>query len=578
MKFLQTLKQKHVLLLVVISAILVIAVRLAAPFEVGKDQSVQLEAAQRLVEGKGLTTTNEVAQTSLDVAVEQQLKYLTWWPPGFSLLVAAFLYAGLPLSFTLKFIYALIALAGWIGWGLLAQRFMAQPIYIGQKTFRVNLLLAILLPVFFTPPQGGTDIFLWAGIPFFFMLLTRSDDTRRQLINAAIAGLLFGCLYTIRYVSVFLGFAAMLILFQVAYPNIKTFIKRYAVFSLASLIFILPVTVYVRLYSQAVINNIPEEINPVENTITWLTLLNDFLLSSPVVSNAIFGFSLLEMVVYKLNWNWLIYLFGIFCLVVLLSVPLVLWQSQKDNAILFRQDRSLSLSLLPLSLLFFLSALLFAEYGEFISIRRYYDPIVFCNIFIFYEIASARLVKPVFQKMAMGFVASFLLYVCVVLPALVFVPERRDFVVRLIVSFSPSKNLKYASTSQPVQYPSNNLYSLKEGSRLKIKELYAANPDALFFVEEYGYFIYDEFKGGPMPGERLRVFLRKGYWQQAYTNKPIKMFWILNADTPTDFVPTDKQRIIYSDLYERTKIIEIECPTGQLFPTTPQITNVNNAN
>jgi hypothetical protein len=566
--------QSKVFLLIIISALLVTAARIAAPFEVGKDQASQLEAAQRLVEGKGLTTTNDVPQHSLDVTKAQKPKHLTWWPPGFSLLVAAFLYAGLPLLFTLKFIFALMTLVGWIGWGLLAQNFIKQPIHLGQRTFRIDLMLAILLPVFFTPLWSGTDLFLWAGIPFFFLLLLRSDDTQRQFVYVALAGLLFGCLYAIRYASVFLGLTAMLILFQLAYPSIQAFIKRAAVFSLASSVFILPVTLYVRFYAQGAISIVPaEEAQIIERTTPLLTRFDDFLRCLPAAWTAVSGFPLIDMVVYKLNWDWLTYLSAIFCLLVLLGIPTVLWISQKENALLFQKDRTLSLSLIPLSLVTFLSALVFADLGHFLKVRRYYEPIVLCSVFIFYEIVSSRLVKQIFQTIAKGFVASFLLYICVFLPVLAMIPERRDFVATLMLGYTPSQNLNYASTSQPVTFPSVNIYSRKEGSRLKLKELHAANPDAIFYVEEYGYFIYDEFEGGPKPGEELRVFPRESYWQQAFTSRPVKMFWVLEQDTEIDFVPTDKRQVVYSDRYERTKIVALDFPVGKLFSAEQAISS-----
>src|SRR5262245_19744651 len=117
-RFRTAAKRNRVFSIIIVSALVLIAARFVAPFEVGKDQSSQLEAAQNLVQGRGLTTTNDVAPASFDITVDPQPRYLTWWPPGFSLILAAFLDLGFSLLLSLKLIYTATTLVGWIGWGI----------------------------------------------------------------------------------------------------------------------------------------------------------------------------------------------------------------------------------------------------------------------------------------------------------------------------------------------------------------------------------------------------------------------------------------------------------------------------
>ena len=103
---------RRIFQVVMFFAILVTGARLPAPFEVGKDQSLQLEAAQRLVDGKGLTSTYYAHYGSHDLSEPPIPEPLTWWPPGFPLLIAALLKTGLPLLVVLKSLYGLATIAG----------------------------------------------------------------------------------------------------------------------------------------------------------------------------------------------------------------------------------------------------------------------------------------------------------------------------------------------------------------------------------------------------------------------------------------------------------------------------------
>src|SRR5262249_38247118 len=197
---------------------LVVIARCLSPFEVGKDQALQLEAALRLIHGKGLTCTYNFSLPPDDISQPPAARVLTWWPPVFSLLVIGFLKTGLPHPLSLKLIYASVTLIGWVGWGWIATVFFAAPLEIGGKRLYLGFLIAALSPIFFTLSWGGTDIILWAGIPYIILLLHKSNYDSRQYSSLAIAGILFGILYGVRYASSFLGLVSLLTLFSFNFP------------------------------------------------------------------------------------------------------------------------------------------------------------------------------------------------------------------------------------------------------------------------------------------------------------------------------------------------------------------------
>lgn len=555
-----------VIRLILLSALLVVAARALAPFEVGKDQASQLEAAQRLVEGRGVTTTNDLQPGSSDITEAPNPKYLTWWPPGFSLLVAGFLLIGFPLLFSLKIIYMSVTLAGWLGWALLASPLLAKPLRHKAHQYPVHLVIALLIPIFFTPRWGGTDIFLWMGAPFMILSLRQTANKQSGVAWAALAGLCLGSLFAIRYASLFLGLGAALILFQVNFPNVKSFLKRATVFVLSSLIIIAPVIIFTRWFSKQA-SIAPSLAHPTYGGSDIYDTLTGLFHYLPVTSNLIFGHPLFEQISYTMNSNPLVYVFGVACLLVILMLPLAVLTSRTTVVQRAQEDLALTFSFVPLSLVIFLIAVSIS----LLSNRRYYEPIALCGVFVFYEIASARTTYRTVKVLSTAVIIMFMAYMCLYLPALALMPDKRDEVVGRVLSFTPAKSTRLKSTSQSIYYPSYQIYSRKESARLKLRQLHQAYPQALFFVEEYGYFIYDGFRsGGPTPGENLRIFPRKKFWERAYTSKAVKVFWVINPRTKLAFVPDANLKVVHSDPFEETNIFESDFQAGYKF-SSPQI-------
>ena len=549
---------------IVISALLLIGARLLAPFEVGKDQSSQLEAAQNLANGRGLITTSDVPPASLDIIVDPQPRYLTWWPPGFSLIMALLLVTGLSLPVSLKIIYALVTLVGWVGWARIVSRFITEPLRLGGKEYPVHLIIAALLPIFFTQVWDGTDIFLWAGIPFLLLTLFKQQQTGAAYGSLVTAGLLFGALYAIRYSSLFLSVAALLMLFQLRFPDYGSAVKRFVIFLLAGLMIILPTYLYGKFYAVGVAG-ISDRATLTRFTSDLSTVIHNIIIKLPITANLIFGTPVPAQILFKINSTPILYISGISCLLIILVLPILLIESCKMRAQRFQNDLALSVWLLPISLLIFLIGTNLAVRLGLVGVRRYYEPLILCGLLIAYQFATVRKTRQIVKRASCVVVLMFLAYVCIYMPALAFQRERRGGLAYTVLGFVPA-NMRSRGTSYNLSYPSFRIYSSKESSRQKLRQIADADPNALFFVEEYASFTYDRFQGGgPILGNTMRIFPRIEYWEKAHTSAPVKIYWVLNEDTRLSFVPPTNQQLIYFDPLERTKILYSSFPANYRF-------------
>lgn len=558
--------------LIVMSAVLLTAARTIAPFEVKSDQATQLEVAQRLVQGMGITTTNAPPRVPGDVFPEPPPQYLTDWPPGFSLLVAAFMYIGIPLLVTLEIIYAITTITGWVGWAIIAGHVIARPSGYGKSSSFIHLTVCALIPILFTPWWGGTDLFLWAGIPFVFMCCLGIGGKQPSLLSIGFAGILFGSLFALRYTSLFVGLAATLVLFQVSYPRIKILLTRLTVFGLSALTVMLPVVIFlIRAQSARNVSldnpsGVAVDIPKVaDHPVSLFSTMRYVVRGLHFTSILVLGHPLLQQIIYTLKVNWLAYSTGIISLTIIVSLPLLLWRGASANGPKVKDDVTLGLSFLPLSLVVFLMATAFATWPYYLEVTRYYEPVGLCGVFIFYRLANRRGIHKAVRKASKAIVLTFILYVGLYPPAVAFTQRRASLVIS-ILGFTP-RTFRYQSTSQEIVYPSYRLYSRKESSREKVKQLYKDNPEALFYTDNYGYFIYDGFQGGPVPGRNLRPLPNPAFWRRAYTTRPVKIFWVVDAGTPLRFIPDSNKQLLFSDPIERMKVVASDFPVGPISST-----------
>ena len=165
-----------------------------APVRYAADLGVQLQAATRLLAGKGLTTCAGGA-FPLDIA-RPEYHHLVLWPPGLSFLVAGLMRIGLSMPAAVV-LYKMVAyVAGWAGAAILARRII--PGYNGLLLF--FLMVTPLGRIVHTGPFGPTDVILWAILPYWVIAvltlwnLYRDDRSLRRVLPwcALLGGLAFG--------------------------------------------------------------------------------------------------------------------------------------------------------------------------------------------------------------------------------------------------------------------------------------------------------------------------------------------------------------------------------------------------
>lgn len=570
-----------VFVVILISAFFVTLARILAPIEMNWDEAVQLEAAHRLVKGLGLTTTffpppYAPIQIPSNLNTTPIPQYLTWWPPGFSLLVASLLFIGIPLATSLKIIYGSTTILGWFAWAIIGSHCLSKPIKIGSISLPTHLFIAAILPLFYTPAWNGTDLFLWAGLPFVVLLLFGAVN-QKKLIYVAFAGLIFGALVAIRYSSLFIAIAAFFMLLLANYPRLIDFIKTYSVFLASSLFFILPLAIYnkfagsnkptISLYNNptdsSTIPGLPEFVNFKGGFGDLSDAISNILKSASTISK-LSGLPLEPLITFFKSYPAIILIFGTFCLLFVFLLPCLVFTKNKETSIEERQrDISLSLSLVPVSLVILLLASNFAQDYDFIGTPRYYIPVFLPAIFIAYELATKqaqnayRLIKSGF----LIFIITFLVYNIIYRP--IFVPGR---------IFQLSKTIlgSYLIYRYDYQYPSNKIITIYDKTSAALRKLQAKNPEALFFVQDYVFYTYDGHEG-------LRTIPVSDFWKRAYLEKGVKIFWVVSRSKCPGICPDHisqpitqlssqpNLKTIYKSASEKTKILLSELPNGYKF-------------
>ena len=151
----------------------------------------------------------------------------------------------------------------------------------------------------------------------------------------------------------------------------------------------LPTMIYLTLYDERVTS--AGHVVDIPYVFDYGYLIKGILKSLFVTSTLVVGHPLVEMVVYRLNRDWFTYVAGLISLTVVLAWPLFLWRGAGSKSVKAKDDLALNFSFLPVSLVFFLiAAALYIRAPQFVQVRRYYEVLSLCGIFIFYEIATRR--------------------------------------------------------------------------------------------------------------------------------------------------------------------------------------------
>lgn len=542
--------------LFLLSAAFVVALRILSPFEVGWDQAIQLEAAHRLVQGSGLTSTF-FSTPYPDLNQTPTPDYLTWFPPGFSLAVAALISIKLPLAVSLKIIYGITTMAGWFGWAIIGCHFLSKPIRLMKRSFPAHILIAAILPIFYTPKWSGTNIFLWAGVPFFFILLLYSvRQTSGGMAFVALSGLLSGLLFSLHFSSAFLAIAAFFILGKAKFPYIKSFMKNYAIFIFSSFLSI------ILIFRSASAGKILPDYASTGGLLNLSDVFYRILYNLSTISILLPLAAVLRLLRYVRKYAVINYAYGIICLGCIFLLPAIIIKAKRICVSSSRKDISVLLSFLPISLVILLIACMFVDPYNFLGTSRYYIPIIPIIIYIAYEITVLRNSPQIMKTVLSAFFFIFAAYNLLYQPSFLLTGKSPDL-AQSVLGIRP---VEY------IHYPGNKIFSKNEYSRLALKRLQEADPEALFFVHNHPLYIY-------AGNHKLRPIYGSGFWKQAYLSEKTRIYLV--SDTPYCngiYATGDEEdepikelsslpgiRRIFKDPYSKMEILVSDLPRGYRF-------------
>lgn len=506
------LKKTKITLFIAIwlGGIIVILLRMYQPLFLGWDESIQIEAAYRMAKGLGYTSTYFTVADP-DINKNPAFYTITWWPPGFALLVSGFLAFKIPLWVSLKIIFGLSTLVGWTGWSYLGARFLSPSLTLNMKWLSpLNILIAMMLPFYFTPSWHGTDVMLWAAMPVFIALLgpaLQKTDTDGRY--ALLSGALFGSLFFVRYASLFLGLVAVVSFFFI---NRKSW-KNYIYFCLSALGILAALHAWNFSVSGGTI--LPQYISKAGSIgigKTLSSILHD--LSSVITLCPVPGASDLLHLAQRfpaLNCS-----LGIFCVLILASLPWIILRLKPVNKPEPLFGEIFALSLLPICLILQLVAVTLVSnpFYPFVGDIRYYWPLIPANFIFLYALIS---------RYKINYYASSVVLIIILTGV-------SSFYVDLVKNAGQTNTVP-ALFSRLAKIDSRT-YTGYEKEEVFLNKLADDNPAAQFFVQSLPFLLY---KGD---NTRFRPIPERNFWDQAYLTVPTRMFWVISTERCSEICPT----------------------------------------
>jgi hypothetical protein len=132
------------------------------------DESYQLQAAKRLVEGRGLTS-NLGANPFNDT----EYQYLYQWPPGYSILIASLVHLGFSISSSAILIKTATILMGLYFWIKLSSHYLDS---LAPKI----IFMSITSFMVFTYNYLQTDLIIWSIFPIYSLYMLRLNDKKKR--------------------------------------------------------------------------------------------------------------------------------------------------------------------------------------------------------------------------------------------------------------------------------------------------------------------------------------------------------------------------------------------------------------
>ena len=171
--------------------------------EPGYDLGIQLQAAENLLAGRGLSQILHLGKDLTDPATAVTM---THFPAGYSLVAACLLALHLDVGMVVRITGAAATLLGWWGWGVLSQVFLRDGMTRDWMWKWAAFAIAFGTPLLFTPGWGGTDVLLWACVPWVILLLGKAGAAgERSLVYYTAIGAICGLALQTRYAGLFLA-------------------------------------------------------------------------------------------------------------------------------------------------------------------------------------------------------------------------------------------------------------------------------------------------------------------------------------------------------------------------------------
>jgi hypothetical protein len=419
------------LLLWLCSAAFVTGVRFFHAMPMSLDLALQIQAAQNLIAGNGLSIYEHTAS---DLAAPATLIPLTIFGSGYSFYTASVLALGGSEGIASRLLPAAATLLGWWGWGALAYCFFRQKMNHEVMWKWAGFLIALSTPILFTIGWGGTDIFLWAAVPWVlrWVLEAAKQDAGGARFDL-MAGVLCGLAILMRYSSAFLATYAVFLIAWQSRLRLPALIRRGFYFSLGFLPFFA-----VQLYINLFLTRGPASPGGLSFKFGSVAALQRALEGFPLLRTANFpwafwfpGFALRLLfpdVSNTLPWQLaLVLAASVFLAVTIRTYRVDLQRAAQDS-------RVTAIGLLVAFPLLLWVCMMLGSY-DYVGNKRYYEPLLPLSIFVIYSVASLRSngkeasLTRIIQKLGaiyvVCYVALSLAYI-----ALFFVPGERGAIER----------------------------------------------------------------------------------------------------------------------------------------------------
>jgi hypothetical protein len=463
------------------SAAIVTVARFFQAVDPGYDLGLQLQATHNLLAGRGLATFSEPGP---NLSQPNVLVPLTYFPAGYSLAAAALASVGLDVATTLKVLGAVATMLGWWGWARLARSFIGDA--IARPLWKwTAIAIAVCTPLLFTQPWGGTDIFLWAVVPWVIecTVTAANDGTAKAWKFDWLAGTLCGFALQMRYASVFLVvYVAGVIVCQTRLRVRETF-YRWTTFGIG----LLPALLLQTYLNYFRVNNSP--------------VLPGGLLSAETSLSSRLETGILSL--RNANYLWAFWIPGEFAgslfpvrrsglspfllvlLVAAFALLMIAFALYRGAARLTARDsRLVALGLFPAIPLFLLACMTLSA-ANYLGDLRYFWPAVPLSVLVAYSIASFRhpeqrrmtggVLRPIATLYVFGYVGVTLVYVF-----FLFMPGR--------IGTTERGRLMAGS---PDHWPSMVVTHEYSAARRFVLEQLKKDPNALLVVSAGGAFYWD---------------------------------------------------------------------------------------